>query len=88
MGVTTRQKGVLEYVRGYIAQHRRSPTIREIGDHFGIRSPNGVICHLKALRKKGLLDWTPGISRSILLITDDHCPCCGQRIKNNTTPRA
>lgn len=29
------------------------PTIREIGEHFGYASPNGTMCHLRALEKKG-----------------------------------
>ena len=29
--------------------------MREIGEHFQISSPNGVMCHLRALEKKGLL---------------------------------
>ena len=31
------------------------PTVREIGEHFDIASPNGVMCHLKALEKKGMI---------------------------------
>src|SRR5438034_7586991 len=27
------------------------PTVREIGDGFEIKSPNGVMCHLKALER-------------------------------------
>src|SRR5205823_12275201 len=32
------------------------PTLREIGEHMGIRSTNGVNDHLKALEKKGYLE--------------------------------
>ncbi|MGH7198955.1 MAG: transcriptional repressor LexA, partial [Planctomycetaceae bacterium] len=47
--------------RGY------GPTVREIGSHFGIRSPNGVMCHLKALEKKGLISRESHMSRAIQL---------------------
>ena len=36
---------------------RRLPAaIRDIGKEFGIVSPNGVMCHLKALEKKGFIN--------------------------------
>ncbi len=42
-----------------ITQHRNAvPTVREIGAHFGIGSPNGVMCHLKALDRKRRLTLT------------------------------
>ena len=47
--------------RGY------GPTVREIGEHFEISSPNGVMCHLKALEKKGLIHRSPNKSRAIEL---------------------
>jgi repressor LexA len=50
--------------RGY------GPTVREIGQQFEIRSPNGVMCHLKALEKKGLINREPNMSRAIMLTTD------------------
>ena len=37
---------------------------------MGFRSPNGVICHLTALQKKGLINRTNNQSRSIVL-TDE-----------------
>ena len=47
--LTERQEGIYAYVRGRILSGDPAPTVREIGEVFGIRSPNGVICHLKAL---------------------------------------
>jgi repressor LexA len=50
---TDRQREILAFVR-----ERTSlcgPTVREICDHFGFRSPNGAMCHIRALEKKGLL---------------------------------
>ncbi|HID77167.1 MAG TPA: transcriptional repressor LexA, partial [Planctomycetaceae bacterium] len=46
------------------------PTVREIGRQFGIQSPNGVVCHLKALEKKGLIRREPHMSRAIQLAAD------------------
>src|SRR5205814_6254632 len=52
--------------RGY------GPTVREIGDGFKIKSPNGVMCHLKALEKKGLITREGRSARAIQLV--DHRP--------------
>jgi repressor LexA len=51
--LTERQLIVYEFIRDKIVHRGYGPTVREIGEHFDIRSPNGVMCHLKALEKKG-----------------------------------
>ena len=53
--LTDRQREVLDFISGSIAERGYPPTLREIGVHFGIRSTNGVNDHLKALEKKGYL---------------------------------
>jgi repressor LexA len=53
--LTERQKLVLDYIGSSIEQRGYPPTLREIGQHLGIRSTNGVNDHLKALEKKGFL---------------------------------
>ncbi|MCU0878475.1 MAG: transcriptional repressor LexA [Pirellulaceae bacterium] len=53
--LTTRQMAVFEFIKEKILARGYGPTVREIGEHFKISSPNGVMCHLRALEKKGLL---------------------------------
>src|SRR2546421_8096801 len=53
--LTTRQAAVFEFIRERVQTRGYGPTVREIGEHFKISSPNGVMCHLRALEKKGLL---------------------------------
>ncbi len=53
--LTDRQREVLEYITQSIGDRGYPPTLREIGEHFGIRSTNGVNDHLRALEKKGYL---------------------------------
>jgi len=65
--LTERQQRVLEYIRDRIENRGYGPTVREIGDEFDIRSPNGVACHLKALEKKGLIAREANRSRAIQL---------------------
>ena len=68
--LTKRQREVLEFIRSKIDGRGYGPTVREIGESFGINSPNGVMCHLKALEKKGLITREPNMSRAIQL-TDE-----------------
>src|SRR3970040_917322 len=63
--LTSRQREVFEFIREKITGRGYGPTVREIGDNFGISSPNGVMCHLKALERKGLITREPNMSRAI-----------------------
>ncbi len=68
--LTKRQEAVYDFIRDKIHQRGYGPTVREIGNHFDISSPNGVMCHLKALEKKGLIIREPNRSRAITLVTE------------------
>jgi len=70
--LTDRQREIYEFIRGKIESRGYGPTVREIGEAFDIRSPNGVMCHLKALVKKGLITRQDRSARAIQLI--DHRP--------------
>jgi repressor LexA len=67
--VTHRQQAVLDLISDRWRTKGYSPTVREIGAHLGIRSPNGVVCHLRALERKGLILHDPLKSRGIRLKT-------------------
>jgi repressor LexA len=68
--LTPRQREIYNFIRGKIQGRGYGPTVREIGLHFEIKSPNGVMCHLKALQKKGLIHREPNMSRAIQLLED------------------
>ena len=53
--LTQRQREILDFISASIAERGFPPTLREIGEHFHIKSTNGVNDHLKALEKKGHL---------------------------------
>src|ERR1700694_1225450 len=53
--LTERQQKILTFIKHSIQEQGYPPTIREIGEAFGIRSTNGVNDHLKALERKGYL---------------------------------
>lgn len=53
--LTSRQQEIYDFICHRIDQRGFPPTIRDIGTAFDIKSPNGVMCHLKALEKKGFI---------------------------------
>ena len=65
--LTKRQREIYEFLKDKILNRGYGPTVREIGEHFSIKSPNGVMCHLKALEKKGLIHRESNMSRAICL---------------------
>ena len=69
--LTKKQRAVYEFIRSRILEDRRPPTVREIADHFHIRSPKGATDHLAMLERKGWILRTPGISRGIELPDED-----------------
>lgn len=68
--LTRRQQEIYNFIREQIVNRGYGPTVREIGGHFNIKSPNGVMCHLKALEKKGLITREQNMSRAIQLTED------------------
>ncbi len=64
--LTARQAQVLEFIRANMAYY--SPTVRQIAQEFNIRSPNGVVCHLNALEKKGLITIRRNVARGIEVV--------------------
>ena len=53
--LTQRQRQALQFITDCLSDRGYPPTLREIGEHMGIRSTNGVNDHLKALERKGYL---------------------------------
>jgi repressor LexA len=66
--LTPRQREIYEFIREKIETRGYGPTVREIGQAFHIKSPNGVMCHLTALVKKGLILREGHSARAIQLV--------------------
>ena len=66
-GLTERQEDILTMIIMFINRHGYSPTLRDIGKHFGIKSTNGVNDHLFALERKGYLGRAEKTARSIVV---------------------
>jgi repressor LexA len=66
--LTQRQREIYDFIQDKIETRGYGPTVREIGQAFDIKSPNGVMCHLKALEKKGLIKREGFSARAIQLM--------------------
>jgi repressor LexA len=70
--LTLKQREIYEFIKEHIEKHGYPPTVRDIGKAFSIESPNGVMCHLNALVKKGAIVRKGQSARAIRLV--DHKP--------------
>jgi|SRR5579883_1469374 len=65
--LTPKQQQIFEFIRGHIETKGYPPTIRDICKQFHIKSPNGVMCHLRALQNKGKISRDKNLSRGITI---------------------
>jgi len=62
---TKKQREVLDFIRNAVDSGCPTPSVREMQDHFGLRSTRAVCDRLDALEKKGLIHRDTGKARSI-----------------------
>lgn len=65
MGITPKQKKVLEYIESFSAKKGFAPTQQEIAKHFGFSSLGTVQNYLVRLQREGLLEKTWNAKRSL-----------------------
>ena len=65
MALTRRQREIFEYVRDFVAAKGYSPSLEEIGAHFGLSSVATVHKHVQHLVQKGHLRKSWNRSRSL-----------------------
>ncbi len=66
--ISERQQAIYEFIRDAISTRGMPPTMRDIGEKFGIRSTNGVEKHLLVLERSGYISRERGKSRGISVI--------------------
>ena len=69
--LTSRQSEIFEFIKKEIEFNGYPPTRSEIAKVFGFKSPNAAEDHIKALKKKGVLDIVSGASRGISIVTKE-----------------
>lgn len=68
--LTKRQREILTFIQDFIKDFGYSPSYREIGEHFGLRSTATVAEHVETLKEKGYLDGTDRSARALVLTED------------------
>ncbi|MEJ2205638.1 MAG: transcriptional repressor LexA [Gemmatimonadota bacterium] len=74
MPLTKRQKEILDYIEGFIAERGYAPSFEEIAESFGYASLATVHEHLSNLERKGFIRKSYNESRSIELVTPGEAP--------------
>jgi SOS-response transcriptional repressor LexA len=68
VGLSKRQKVVLEFIDTFITKNNYAPSNREIGVGVYLSSPSTVQHHLDELKRKGYITWRKGEIRTIQLL--------------------
>ena len=72
--LTPKQQKIYDFIRDFSRDYGYPPTVREIGEHLGLKSPSTVKFHLDNLRAAGLIQWDGGKTRSITLLEKEDLP--------------
>lgn len=64
----TMQERIYEYIAQFVEDNGYPPSVREIGDAMGLKSPSTVHFHLKNMEEKGLINKGAGKGRAVSLV--------------------
>ena len=68
--LTSAQQELYDWLADYITTHRHSPSIRQMMQAMGLRSPAPVQSRLRHLQQKGWITWQEGQARTLQLLGD------------------
>jgi repressor LexA len=71
MALTRRQREIFEFIREFVGKNGYSPSLEEIGSHFGLSSVATVHKHVQHLVEKGFLKKAWNRSRSVEPVVED-----------------
>lgn len=66
--LTDAQNELFEWIRDYIKKFHHSPSIRQMMEGMGLKSPAPIQSRLKHLQDKGYISWQEGRARTLQLI--------------------
>jgi len=66
--LTSAQQELYEWLADYIGSHHHSPSIRQMMQAMGLRSPAHVQSRLRHLQQKGWITWQEGQARTLQLL--------------------
>jgi repressor LexA len=84
--LTARQRTILEMIHTHVDLHGYPPSVREIGDAVGLRSPSSVHAQLETLEAKGYLRRDPTKPRAIEVLFDADTGLAAERRPARSVP--
>jgi repressor LexA len=79
--LTPMRRQILEFIMTSQREHNFPPTIREIGDHVGLKSPATVANHIEVLKAAGYIVKNPQQPRTLTVRLDTSSPSMDQNIR-------
>ena len=64
------QNELYEWIKAYIKDFQHSPSIRQMMQAMGLKSPAPIQSRLKHLQEKGYISWQEGKARTLQLVED------------------
>ena len=68
--LTDAQKELYAWIKNYMRDFQHSPSIRQMMQAMGLKSPAPIQSRLKHLQEKGYISWQEGKARTLQLIDD------------------
>ena len=68
--LTQPQNELYKWIRDYIKEFQHSPSIRQMMNAMGLKSPAPIQSRLKHLQEKGYISWQEGKARTLQLIDE------------------
>ena len=68
--LTEAQNELYEWIKEYVKKFQHSPSIRQMMQAMGLKSPAPIQSRLKHLQEKGFISWQEGKARTLQLIED------------------
>ena len=68
--LTTAQQELYDWLVDFIGDHHHSPSIRQMMQAMGLRSPAPIQSRLRHLQQKGWIKWQEGQARTLQLIEE------------------
>lgn len=80
--LTPMRRQILEFIVTCQRERNFPPTIREIGDHVGLKSPATVANHIEVLKSAGYIEKNPQQPRTLTVRLDVDNPAPDQHIRH------
>jgi len=69
-GLTEAQNELYEWIKEYMKNFQHSPSIRQMMEAMGLKSPAPIQSRLRHLQEKGFISWQEGKARTLQIVDD------------------